>query len=234
VNLSPIKKVRVYEQVIEQIKELIEQGVIQPGQKLPSERELATELSVSRSVVREAMSVLNTSGIIQIRPGIGVFLMEEEEQGLIHRINRILNKDEINLSEVLELRQGLEVQAAFLAAQRATEKDLQVIEAALKELEQAVYKKKLAAEEDFAFHLAIIRASKNAMIQEMMHLLTEAIQSGMKKSRRRTLQMPKKPEEVVNEHFEIYQAIRNNDGQTARELMLLHLDNVIKRSYLVQ
>jgi GntR family transcriptional repressor for pyruvate dehydrogenase complex len=229
-NLSPIKKKRVYQQVIERIKESIEQGSIQAGNKLPSERELAAQLSVSRSVVREAMSVLNESGLLNIRPGIGVFLIEEEEPSLLHRINQILQKEQINLVELLEVREGLEGQAAFLAAQRGEEKDLKEIYSCLLRLEQAVKEGKIAAQEDFAFHMAVVRASRNESIVEILRLLSDRFLEGLNQSRSRSVQLTQKAMAVVKEHYGIYEAIAAGDPERARKKMLDHIQNV-KQSY---
>lgn len=229
-NLNQIKKTRVYEQVIEQIKLSIEAGEISPGDKLPSERELAVKLSISRSVVREAMSVLSAQGLLDIRPGIGVFLADDEEQQLIQGMNRILNKEQVDVSELLEVRQGLECQAAYLAAQRATDKDLQGIRDALLKLEKAVNENQVAAKEDFAFHAAIVRASKNILIIEMLALLSDRFIAALSKSRSQSLLKPNKAKQVVIEHYEIYEAIQSRDPERAHEMMLKHLESV-KQSY---
>ena len=81
--------------------------------------------------------------------------------------------------------------------------------------------------------MAVIEASKNKLIQEMLHLITEPTLEGLKRSRSHSMLMPKKPEEVLREHAEIVRAIVDKDGQRARKLMIDHLDNVIKRSYLM-
>ncbi|WP_047152084.1 FadR/GntR family transcriptional regulator [Aneurinibacillus tyrosinisolvens] len=229
-KLNQIKKVRVYEQVIEQIKVSVEEGYIQPGDKLPSERELAVQLSVSRSVIREAMSVLNASGVLDIRPGIGVFLAEDEAQMLIQRMNGFLTKSSVNLMELLEVRQGLEGQAAYLAAERATEEDLEKLNKALKQLEKAAARGMVAANEDFAFHAAIVSASKNETIIDMIQLLSDRFLEGLNESRSQSLLTPHKAEKVIQEHYEIYQAIIERDSERAREMMLRHIQNV-KDSY---
>lgn len=225
-NLSQIKKVRVYEQVIEQIKHSVEQGQIRAGECLPSERELAVKLGISRSVVREAMSVLNASGVIEVRQGIGVFLVDDEEQLLLQRMNRALRRDSVNVLELLEVRQGLEGQAAFLAAQKSTEKDLVKMQEALERMEQAVLGGMLAANEDFAFHNAVVKASKNETIIEMVRLLSDRFLTGLNESRSRSMKLPDKSERVMKEHFAIFEAIQSRDAEQARKLMLQHLENV--------
>ena len=122
--MEPIKKKRIYEYVIERVKVAIETGELKPGDKLPSEREMAKMLNVSRAAIREALSVMETAGMLEIKTGIGVFLIEDHLENLIDRINILLVSKGFQIVEVLELRQGIESQAAYLAAQRATEKEI--------------------------------------------------------------------------------------------------------------
>jgi GntR family transcriptional regulator, transcriptional repressor for pyruvate dehydrogenase complex len=225
-NFNQIKKTRVYEQVIEQIKQFLESGQIKAGDKLPSERELAGMLNVSRSVIREAMSVLNASGVLNIRPGIGVFIVNDEESNLMKRIDRALNRATLDLKELLEVRQGLECQAVYLAALRAAPKDINRIEEAYLSLEQAVMEKRVAAQEDYAFHEAIIRASQNETLMEMMRLLSERLLVGLQESRSKSMKQPRRTEYVLNQHKEILKAVVDRDADLARNLMFNHLENV--------
>jgi GntR family transcriptional repressor for pyruvate dehydrogenase complex len=225
-QFQQIKKIRVYEQVIEQIIRSVEEGRIKPGERLPSERELAVQLSISRSVVREAMSVLNTSGVIEIRPGIGVFLLEDEVQQLVVRMNRLLNRDQIDLIALLEVRQGLEGQAAYLAAQRANPEDIERIHEAYGRLQRAVYNQSIAAAEDFQFHDAVVRASKNEIIAEMLRMLSDRLLKGLEQSRSKSLRLPDRELEVLQEHWQIFLSIQAGDPEAARQNMLNHLENV--------
>lgn len=225
-NFNQIKKTRVYEQVIEQIKQLLELGQLKSGDKLPSEREMAGMFNVSRSVIREAMSVLNASGVLYTRPGIGVFIVDDEESTLIQRMDRALNKDGVDLQELLEVRQGLESQAVYLAALRATPNDIKRIEDAYSSLLEAVKQERVAAQEDYAFHEAIIRASKNETLMEMMRLLSDRLLVGLKESRSKSMKQPRRTEYVLEEHKKIIDAIIEKDANLARKLMIDHLESV--------
>jgi GntR family transcriptional repressor for pyruvate dehydrogenase complex len=225
-NFNEIKKTRVYEQVIEQIKKLLEFGKLKSGDKLPSEREMAGMFNVSRSVIREAMSVLNASGVLNIRPGIGVFIVDDEESTLIQRMDRALKKDSVNLQELIEVRQGLESQAVYLAALRATPKDLERIEAAYISLSEAVKQERVGAQEDFVFHEAIIKASKNETLMEMLRILSDRLLIGLQESRSKSMKQPHRSEDVLFEHRRIIDAITNKDAILAKKLMFKHLENV--------
>lgn len=121
-RLKPIeKRERVYQAVIQQIKQAIEQGEILPGEKLPSERTLAETLGVSRTSIKEAMTVLESTGVIDVRPGVGMFVREESERSLLLKFSMILDEKEEKLDDLIELRQAIEGDAAFYAAIRITE-----------------------------------------------------------------------------------------------------------------
>lgn len=121
-RLKPIeKRERVYQAVIQQIKQSIEQGEILPGEKLPSERTLAETLGVSRTSIKEAMTVLESTGVIDVRPGVGMFVREESERSLLLKFSMILDEKEEKLDDLIELRQAIEGDAAFYAAIRITE-----------------------------------------------------------------------------------------------------------------
>jgi GntR family transcriptional repressor for pyruvate dehydrogenase complex len=225
-NLRPIQKsARIYEQVIERIIESIEQGIVRPGERLPSERELAAQLLISRSVIREAMSVLNASGIIEGRQGIGLFLVNDDKQRVLKRIKRLVMKDDVHLVQLLEARQGIEVQAAYLAAQRADESSTKEIYNALIRLEQAVNSGLIGSDEDFEFHMAIARASQNEMIVDLLHFISDRFLQTLEKTRSE-LMKHNKAIDYLKEHHEMYNAIANGEAQRAQELMTKHIENI--------
>lgn len=223
---TPIKKQKLHELIIHQIKQSIEDGQLSPGDKLPSERELAALFSVSRGAVREAISVLGAKGLITVKPGIGNFLSSNPKLELIELFNSISNEEHVLLVELLELRQSIEGQAAYYAAQRRTEQDLEKIEDALARLEQSVSENQVAAEEDFKFHFSVIEASHNSMMVHTFQLVSGACMKGLFEARIDALDKPGKPQQVLAEHREIYQAIKDADPERARLAMIVHLENV--------
>lgn len=225
-NLRPIKKTRAYEQVVEQIKESIEKEKFLPGDRLPSEREMSEQLSISRSVIREAMSILQTSNIIDVRPGSGVFLKKNTKEQLLNKMNKVLIPGNLNLIALLEVRQGLEAQSAYLAAMRATETDIQEIHSALINLETAVADQKIAAIEDLDFHLAIGKASKNKVLIDLLNLISDSFLETLEETRSKLMEH-NKVNVFINEHREIYNAIVAGEAEKARELMTLSIGNTI-------
>jgi len=227
VQLRPIKKNRAYEDVIEQIIESVEIGDIAPGEKLPSERNLSEQLSISRSVIREALSILQTGNIIEVKPGIGAFLKQDDKETLLKNMKTVFTRNEIDIIQLLEVRQSLEAQAAYLAAKRATKSDLEDIHSALVWLEQAVENKNIGADEDLSFHLAIGRASHNAMIVDLLNLISDRFLEALKETRTELMKR-NKVNIYMKEHRNIYNVIVEGDAEKASELMKLHMDNMIE------
>ena len=124
-DFKPIKNNKVYEQVIDQIKNMIYEGDLKRGDKLPSERELKRQLGVSRASIREAFSALEMIGLIKSRPGEGTFIKTDFDNNLVDPLSLVLLLDENVAEELVELRRVLEVDCVKLAAKRASEEDIE-------------------------------------------------------------------------------------------------------------
>lgn len=217
-----ITPVRLYESVIEQIMELIKNNELEPGDKLPSERDLAEKLSISRGSLREAFRVLESRGLIKSKPGGGRFIREIREIDFTDTENIIMSLKKSSILELLEAREIFEVKIAEIAAQRATAEDIEVIEKALNRMnkeEVGDYKK---TESDTEFHLAIARASHNFVFTNMTQLHLDLL----KETREKTQQIPGRQEKRCQEHQAILQAIKEHDTKKAGEAMLQHLRNI--------
>ncbi|TCP20651.1 GntR family transcriptional regulator [Scopulibacillus darangshiensis] len=228
-TFKPIRKRRVYHEVIEQIMSAIERGDIHPGSKFPSERQLAEKLSVSRTTIKEAISVMESSGTVIVRPGVGTFLREVNTEDILHRLNIVIQNHTLNIVELMEIRQAIEGSAAYFAALRATEGELLELETKYHDLAASVHQEKLAAEEDYAFHMTILTMAKNDLMVNMMNLLSERLKKGLVESRTETLGKKGKATIVLEEHKVIAEAIAAGDCGAAREAMWHHLQNVKTR-----
>ncbi|MFD1707902.1 FadR/GntR family transcriptional regulator [Siminovitchia sediminis] len=226
-KLRPIKKTHAYELVIEQIIDSIESGLIRPGDRLPPERELSEQLSTSRSVIREAMRILQTTNVIEVKPGIGTFLKKDHKEKLLENMKRILIRSDAGFIQLSEVRQGLEGQAAYLAAKKASEQDLVEMHTALVRLETAVGNGELGADEDLEFHLTIARSSQNKMLVDLLHLISDKYLETLEETRRRLIQF-NKVERFIKEHRDIYNSIADRNSELARELLNEHVENTIK------
>ncbi len=223
-KLKPVKRKKVSQEIIEQIMSAIERKELKPGDQLPSERTLAELLSVSRTSVQEATSILASAGIVEIRPGVGVFLIKGSIEDTLSKLRAIVHGVDVNLIELMEMRQSIEGDAAFYAAKRATEQDLESIKEAFLALEQAVLKGEVAAEEDYHFHMAILAAAKN----QVMGMVSDSLLEGLTQTRYDTLEKGKS-REILEEHRGIMMAIQARDAELARKRMWQHLQGVKER-----
>lgn len=228
-KLEPIQKQRVYQNIIEQFKKSIERGELKPGDRIPSERELAEELNVSRSAVREAISVLEAARLVRILPGVGMFLEEDPNKDVMARLNEILQGSNASLVQLLEVRQAIESQAAYLAALRRTDADLKKLQMKFEALKQSVENNGIAAEEDYEFHLAIVESAYNPMLMETLKIFSDQWRSGVHKSRSQSISIPGRSLIVLEEHRKIYQAIADKDSIGAQQAMWEHIHHVKSR-----
>jgi GntR family transcriptional regulator, transcriptional repressor for pyruvate dehydrogenase complex len=218
--------------VVEQIGGAIRQGSLKPGEKLPTESTLMAQHGVSRTVVREAISHLQASGLVQTRHGIGTFVLEPPRAGLGFDAESILTLRDV--LAVLELRIGVESETAGLAAMRRSDTQAEELGAALAEMQQAMAEGRSAVEADKRFHLLIAQATGNRYFVDILAQLGNAI---IPRARLNTVELEQdKPadfnQRVSREHDDIYRAIERRDPEAARAAMRTHLSN--SRERLVQ
>jgi DNA-binding FadR family transcriptional regulator len=217
-------------ELVESLGDRIRDGRIAPGDKLPTEAAVMGEFGVSRTVVREALSKLQASGLVQTRHGIGTFAVGFGDAAPF-RIGADQFATLRDVIAVLELRIGIETEAAALAAQRRTGQNLVDMRTALDAFEAALHAGRDAVGPDFQFHLEIARATQNTHFAELMGTLGAAI---IPRSR---LERPTDPTDerrqylrrVNAEHESIYDAIAGQDADAARAAMRTHLANSRER-----
>ncbi|MFC0272093.1 FadR/GntR family transcriptional regulator [Metabacillus herbersteinensis] len=220
--LKPIKKRRLFEEIIIAIEEYIEEEEISAGERLPSENELASLFQVSKTAVREAMSVLQANGIIEKRSGAGIFLKDLHGESIAGRVtNHLLNQKDYR--EILEFRRGLEVEAAALAAVNATDEDIRMIREAQKKLLEAHTNGALGLEEDYMFHYSIILASHNSIYKQVFDNVAEKFEEGMRISKLQSSKVPGRFVEVYEEHNDILDSLKSKNPKKAAEAMRNHL-----------
>jgi GntR family transcriptional regulator, transcriptional repressor for pyruvate dehydrogenase complex len=223
-----ISPVRLYESVTEQIMDLIKSRELKPGDKLPPERELAEKFSISRGSLREAFRVLESRGLIKSTPGGGRFIREINKDTFIDTENVILNLEKSSILELLEAREMFEVKIVELAAKRATEEDIKILEEIFKRVTEENGEKGREREDeektelDTEFHLAIARASHNFVFINIMRLHFDLL----KDTREKTWQIPGRKEEQEEEHRAIFEAMKEHNPQKAANAMLNHLRNI--------
>jgi GntR family transcriptional regulator, transcriptional repressor for pyruvate dehydrogenase complex len=232
-NFTPLKKnKRMYQRIVEQLQYLIEAGTLKPGDQLPSERILAEQLSVSRTSVKEAISVLESSGVVEVKQGIGVFLVKDRTKDMLDRITTIILHKRKDLVDLLELREAIEREAAYYAAIRFNEIDKKNLLRAFNNLKKAYENGTIGASEDYEFHMEILRASKNQLMIHMMDLISAQLLETVTLNRRETLATDGDTEAVYYEHKKIFRAIISRSPDEARAAMNDHFEATRNRHYL--
>jgi len=217
-------------ELVEAIGDRIREGKLAPTDKLPTEAEIMGEFGVSRTVVREAISKLQASGLVETRHGIGTFVVGLGDAAPFH-IDREQLSTLRDVIALLELRIGLETEAAGLAAQRRTAENLTAMRSALDAFDEAVEANNDAVAPDFQFHVEVARATQNPHFMGLMNYL------GAMAIPRARLDPNSIPDEerraylrrVNGEHESIYDAIAGADPDAARAAMRTHLANSRER-----
>lgn len=220
--LKAIKKIRIYEGVVEQLYQLIEEGKLKAGDRLPSERELAETFRVSRSSVREAIRMLEREGFVVSRPGSGTFIAAVEVEALIQPLASLLSRGKDALLDLFEMRRLVEPSIAALAAERATPADIARLEEILTAQEQQMNDGASAVESDAAFHFAIGQATHNSALQRLVASIVDIL----KPAREKSLQTPGRAHQSLASHREILVAIERHDPEFARQAMHRHIEAV--------
>jgi len=220
-------KKKAYQVIVDQITEYFLNGALQPGEKLPTERELASRFHVSRTSVREALRKLEIKGIIDIKQGSGSFIKSSESHSIGEELSSTILKTEKKLVyEMLELRQTLEVECAFLASQRATSEDLARIGKALEMMDRVKNDVELGIQADLNFHMNIVLASHNTIFSQLFQTLSEHMQDTIRVTRTERLKNVERTQETIDEHKEIYLAIAAGDAMQAKHLMEKHIKQI--------
>lgn len=169
--LEPIKKRSIAEKVIHQIRLLIEDGQIPPGSRLPTERELAVKLNVSRPSVREALKALILLGVIENRPGSGNYLSKNSNKLSSQALDILFLISKSTILEIFEVRKGMEGWVVSLAAKRRTEDDLLLMKAALDSMKASINNTDKYKKHENEFHMAVVDAAKNNVVSHLMEKL---------------------------------------------------------------
>jgi GntR family transcriptional regulator, transcriptional repressor for pyruvate dehydrogenase complex len=219
--------------VVEALSERLRHGELQPGDKLPTEAQVMSEFGVSRTVVREALSRLQAAQMVVTKHGIGTFVAAPSEQGRPFSVTADQLATLQDVVEVLELRVGLESEAASLAALRRTSDQLGRMRAHLDRMAQALAEGSDAVDADFSFHLEIAQATHNARFVRLLEALGTTI---IPRARLQSEPEAETHEQraaylrrVHIEHESIFDAISAQDSDGARATMRMHLVNSQRR-----
>jgi GntR family transcriptional regulator, transcriptional repressor for pyruvate dehydrogenase complex len=224
-NIDPIKRESVATQVARRLVEYIISGEIEPGGRMPSERQLAEAFGVGRSAMREALKSLSMIGLIDVRQGDGTYLKRADAALLPQIIEWGLLIGEQRTLDLVEARQHVEIILAELAAIRRTEADLVDMERCIRRMERASDDEDAFVDADVSFHLKLAEAARNSVLRD----IHSSIQALLRAWIGRVIHAEKTTLPSFEEHIPIYEAIRDQDPNRAKEAMEIHMVSATKR-----
>jgi GntR family transcriptional repressor for pyruvate dehydrogenase complex len=218
---KPIKHVKVSDEIVDQIRNLISQGKLKPGDRLLPERELIREFDVSRPSLREALNSLMTMGFLEIK-GKRTFIKSVASESMQNPLSLLLKADTQKIFDLIEVRKAIEAWGAFLAAQRATEEDIKQLANIIEEMREAFEKGQSWEKQDADFHLGLAQATHNTIQTHIMSTIYDLLRESMAK----VFKDRSKVKKLLDHHYRIFSAIKNHSPDKARERTLEHLSYV--------
>jgi GntR family transcriptional regulator, transcriptional repressor for pyruvate dehydrogenase complex len=222
--IVPIRRVKLYEEVAGRIRSLIASGELGPGHALPSERKLAEQFRVGRTVIREAIRQLEVSGLVESRHGGGNYVREVTVEHLVAPIATVLNGMVHLREELVDARLLFEPQMARAVAARATSEDLRGLEDIIRRQEERVANGRSGAEEDAEFHNLLARATRNTVVERIM----EVIDGLLEDSQARLFRSVERSEISLEGNRRILEAVVRHDQEAAQEAMVEHLEDIAR------
>ncbi|HTU03502.1 MAG TPA: FadR/GntR family transcriptional regulator [Candidatus Sulfotelmatobacter sp.] len=226
-HLRPIPRPSLTEEIVKRLVNLILEERLRPGDKLPSERELVGRFSVGRSSLREAIRILNAIGVVEVSVGEGMFVGKGDLSLIARPLSLGLLMGRQSRDELIEARRVLETELAGLAAERATEGEVNAIRRQLETMRRSQMLPERYARADLAFHLAIAQAAHNQLLYNLLHTLRHIVGSLISKVvlDYDANHMP----QSFKVHIPIFEAVRDRDPRAARTAMAVHLDRLEER-----
>ncbi|WP_299801071.1 FadR/GntR family transcriptional regulator [uncultured Maribacter sp.] len=226
--LTRTENQEIQNEIIVQLRDLMNNKNLEPGDKLPSERMLSDKFGVSRSNVREAIQKLEFYGILISKPQSGTFVADIGQIAVNGMVNDILRLEEPDFKSLVETRILLELKTVRLAARRRTDADLKQLKSALDAYRKKVENGEDAVQEDLLFHLAIAKASGNSTMNTFMLIITPEILTNFEKYHVCDKNMAFRG---IEEHQDIFDAIEKQNPQLAKAKMKVHFKNLYQFCY---
>jgi GntR family transcriptional repressor for pyruvate dehydrogenase complex len=216
---------KLSERITTQITKAIAEGRYNPGDKLPSENQLADLFGVSRTVIREAMQILSGQGLVEVKRGLGAFVTATRFDNHMAKLEETINRQREELLELFQVRRILEEEVVVQAAQKATPEDIgrltRIVEAAENAVNQSAIPYQDLNQLNAEFHSVLLEVTSNRTLKHIMNSLIDVLME----SREITLQLPGRSAISVAGHRKILNAIREGDVERARQAMSEHLRN---------
>jgi GntR family transcriptional repressor for pyruvate dehydrogenase complex len=223
--LKVVEKKRAYEDIVQQVLVLIEEGKLKRGDQLPSERELTEAFKVSRATVREAIRTLESMKLLQSRQGDGTYVLVSSAEALIQPLAAALFQEKDDIRDIFFIRKILEPHVAQLAAENATPQEISEMGKILQQQGECLGRGENIIETDSAFHNLMANMTKNRVMERLIIALIDLL----KQSREKYLaddENDKRVKRSLEGHQRILAAINNGDGDAARKAMIQHLEGI--------
>jgi GntR family transcriptional repressor for pyruvate dehydrogenase complex len=218
-------RTKLRDRAADELLDMVISGGLNPGERLPPERELCGRLNVSRTVVREALNLLEARGLISIEHGRGAVVSGGNTDAVRDTLGVVLRVRPKALWELLEIRQILEVEIAGLAAERATEEDVSAMRVQLDRMLALIDAPEGYVDADVEFHALLARAARNGVLLTMLDPIVDLLRASRRVSASRR---PGSALRALGEHEEILRRVEAGDAEGARREMRSHLANTVK------
>jgi GntR family transcriptional repressor for pyruvate dehydrogenase complex len=217
-----IRVSKVSDEIVDQIKKLILDGKLEPGEKLPPEREFAELLGVGRSSLREAMNTLETLGYLEIKKRKGNFIKALSSSITLDPLTRLFDEKTETLFQLYEVRNDIEMASAYWAAIRRTQEDMEKIESCLSQMKQSDKEERSWWKEDLSFHLAVAQASHNFLRVHILKDLFDLSANYVEEMFTRILQKPHNNAVLIEHHESVFRAVKEKNPEKAMSVMHAH------------
>jgi GntR family transcriptional repressor for pyruvate dehydrogenase complex len=216
--IEPVRRSRLYQDIVSQIEALLDKGELHPGDQLPPERALAEQFQVSRASVREALRSLELLGVVETRAGGGTFVRRTVPEDLARPLSNLIARGH-TLTDVIEVRGLIEPAIAASAAKRIRPEELVELREILKQQAEKVAAGQPYAEEDTRFHELIGQAARNELLVTMLGVIWDVLRS----SREQWLQTNQRAHSSIDAHQRILAALEAHDPDAARAAAADHI-----------
>jgi GntR family transcriptional repressor for pyruvate dehydrogenase complex len=222
---TPIQPLRLYEEVSARIRQRILSGDLQPGDKLPSESVLTEQFAVSRTVIREAIQYLQTQGLVRVKHGSGVYVRKPSINTFVKAFSNLFQMHDGAVFDLHHVRAILEIEIAALAAERASEEDIQALGDCIERMESPGVSLPEYVEMDLAFHRIMATATHN----DVFLLILQPLVDLLRQSRMKATLAPSGFEKSLAGHKRIFECVKNGNVEGSRAAMRTHLRDVRER-----
>lgn len=232
-----VEPVRLPQQIARLLTESIRNGTFPPGSGLPSEKQISTDFSVSRSVVREAISILKYDGLVDTKQGSGVFVSTNPFAGTYRIEGEFDQGHDKDLRQLFQLRLYVESAATELAAEHISDNEIEQLRTAVKDIERNILSGLADSDDsvdaDLRFHNTVSRASGNEYLWSFVRFINAKLRATVRAGRRNSALQPGLAELVLQEHLSILEGLENRDALAAKASMELHIRNSAQRLQLI-